>query len=316
LTVGGAFLRAHPSLISPLSAPVFSDTPYAVVARTEGNIWLKLESAEGVGGWILTSLGKAHGDLSSAPLAAPPAPPAPPKSAARAKLSSVITPITPKVKKLYRDSVKAGRSPNLFTVIGDCNSEPDAYLWRLAAGTFDASKYPELHAVIEQFSWSFTRGSLAARGGFTAASMFDEAWADPRVCQPGEGPLACELRLSNASVAFIALGTGDTFQWQDFEASYRRIVSATLVAKVVPVLVTKADDLESQEGNAPPGFINDVVRRLGREYSVPVIDFWAATRNLPDYGMRWEGNENFHMRPEGSDTRMLLTLQALDAIVR
>jgi hypothetical protein len=84
----------------------------------------------------------------------------------------------------------------------------------------------------------------------------------------------------------------------------------------VPVLVTKADDLESQEGGAPPAYINAAVRRLGKEFGLPVIDFWQATRALPGFGMRWEGNENFHMRPEGSDLRILLTLHALDAIAR
>ena len=57
-----------------------------------------------------------------------------------------------------------------------------------------------------------------------------------------------------------------------------------------------------------------MVRRLGKEYGVPVIDFWAATRGLPDFGMRWEGNENFHMSAAGSDLRILLTLHTLAAV--
>ena len=84
--------------------------------------------------------------------------------------------------------------------------------------------------------------------------------------------------------------------------------------KVVPVLVTKADDLESQQGGATLGFINDTIRKLGAEYGVPMMDFHAATRNVPDFGLHWEGNENFHMSAEGSDLRIMLTLHTLTAL--
>jgi hypothetical protein len=227
-----------------------------------------------------------------------------------------ISPITPAIRKKYRDAVKAGRSPGMFAVVGDCNSEPGAYWWRLAAGTFDVSVHQDLHGVVERFAWSFTRGSAAAKGGFHSASMFDPTWADPAECGGDEGPLDCELGRSNASVAFISLGTGDTFAWRDFEENYARIIERAIERKVVPILVTKADDLESQQAGAPPGAINDAVRRLGQHYGVPVIDFWQATRALPEFGMRWEGNENFHMSPAGSDLRIVLSLQALDALTR
>jgi hypothetical protein len=143
--------------------------------------------------------------------------------------------------------------------------------------------------------------------------MFEPDWADPGQCAAGEGPLACELRVSKASVVFISLGTGDQFAWRDFEQNYRAVISYTLKAGVLPVLVTKADDLETHSG-AASGYINGVIRRLGREYGVPVLDFWAATRGLPSYGLRNEGNDNFHMTPAGSDARILATLQTLYAL--
>jgi hypothetical protein len=319
LTIGGAFLRAQPALTAPLVAPVFSDRAYTVIARTADNVWLQLQSSDqpndAKAGWILSSLGRSGDDVSTLPIAPTPAF-ATAKRSTVAKPSSAISAITPQMKKLYREAVKAGHAPNLFAVVGDCNSEPDAYWWRLSAGTFDVSKYPELQPIVEQFKWSFTRGSAAAKGGFHSASMFDPAWADPATCKPGEGPLDCELRFSNASIAFVSLGTGDTFAWKDFETNYERIITSLLESKVVPVLVTKADDLESHQAGAPPGAINDAVRKLSKQYGVPLIDFWQATRPLPDYGMRWEGNENFHMSPAGSDMRILLTLQTLDAITR
>jgi hypothetical protein len=300
----------EPRLTASLGAPIFEGQTYAVAARSADQAWLKLDNKIGTG-WVLASLGSVQGDVTALPTeaASPYKPPT-----ANPKPSPYLSPITPKAKKLWQHAVKVGRRADLFTVVGDCNSEPDAYLWRLAAGTFDVSGQPELQRVTEQFMWSFTRGSSAAFSGFNTASMFDPHWANPALCAKDEGPLACEMRRSNASIAFVALGTGDQFTWKAFDANYRRIIDYLLENNVVPVLVTKADDLEHQQGGARLGTINNTIRALGKDYGLPVMDFHAATRNLPDFGMRWEGNENFHMNAAGSDMRILLTLHTLAAL--
>ena len=110
------------------------------------------------------------------------------------------------------------------------------------------------------------------------------------------------------------------FLWDAFETNYSAIVDYTLNAGVVPVLMTKADDLDSLEGEAPPGYINNVIRKVGREYGVPVIDLWLATRNLTNNGLAQEYNSEqqltnpFHLNEEGMDMRMLMTLYALRVI--
>ncbi len=312
LSVGGAWVRMEPRLTSALGEPIFGDESYPIVARTHDGVWLKVALQDKkVSGWILSSLGAVAGDVSSLPAEAT-KPFKLPNT--QLKLSAHISPITKSMKALWQNNVKAGRRADMFTVVGDCNSEPSAYVWRLSAGSFDVSRRPELKRATEQFMWAFTRDSSAAFSGFNTTSMFDPQWSNPRLCNTDEGLLVCEVRRSNASIAFVALGTGDQFVWQDFEKNYRRIVDYLLENKVVPVLVTKADDLEAQQGGATPGFINDTIRKLGAEYGVPVMDFHAATRTLPDFGMRWEGNENFHMSPEGSDLRIVLTLQTLTAL--
>ena len=124
------------------------------------------------------------------------------------------------------------------------------------------------------------------------------------------------LRRSQAAIVILSLGTGDQFTWRDFEKHYRGILDALLKAGTLPVLVTKADALEQQQGGAPAGNINNVVRALGAEYGLPVLDFYAATRALPNQGLREEGNEDFHMNAAGSDMRILLTLQVLREITK
>jgi hypothetical protein len=306
ITAAGAYTRAQPLLSAPRQTPVFAGEQHTALARTADNQWIQLDA-----GWLLVQYGAFDGDLAALPVVV-----APSKSTAkqtRLAMPKWITPISSSAKKMV--AMKApNKDPNAFTVIGDCNSVPEAFAGRLAMGLFDASSVPQFAPAIERFTASFPRTSVAAFAGFNSASVLDPQWANPQMCQPGEGPLDCELRRSRASIAFVALGTGDQFTWKDFEQNYRAVIERLLSKSVLPVLVTKADDLESQQGGAPAGFINDTVRRLGREYDVPVIDFWAATRSLPDYGMRWEGNENFHMSAAGSDLRISLTLHTLAAI--
>jgi hypothetical protein len=311
ITVGGAFLRDEPSLIGATTQPVFAKQVYGVTGRAADNSWVQLDAPK-PGTWILAAFGLITGDLPSVPvvkvaLKTPRAGPA-------AATPRWVPAVSARARQLYQQALRAGKDPSMFTVAGDCNSETTAYLGRLAAGTFQLPKGQEyLQATITRFAPSFHRASLATHGSFGAASMFDGDWADPGQCKAGEGPLACELRVSRAGVVFIALGTGDQFAWKDFEKNYRAVVEYALKAGVVPVLVTKADDLESQAG-ATSGYIDDVIRKLGKEYNVPVLDFWAATRGLPNYGLIDEGNQDFHMTPAGSDTRIQATLQTLAAI--
>lgn len=225
--------------------------------------------------------------------------------------------VSKKVQQLYKDAVKAGRKPNTVTVIGDCNSEHPVFFGRLAAGAFNLAPYPELQKTFQAYLPAFNRVSVATSGSFNAGMAFDTTWADPKVCRGNEGPLGCEMRLSNASIVLISLGTGDTFTWQDFETHYKAIIDAVLANKAVPVLMTKADDLESRQGGAPAEHINSVVRKLGAQYGLPVIDFDKAAQALPDGGLAKERNvdlqpiDPFHVNEAGMDARILMTLQTL-----
>ena len=313
VTVGGAFLREQPDLTAANTQPVFAGQKYAVLQRTADSDWVQLDMPKaGDGAWILATFGALSADIADVPVYD--YSPTVSRAAPATALPSWIPTITPFMRKTYQMAAWLGKDPTVFTVIGDCNSESTAYLGRLAAGTFQLPVgQAYLKSTIEQYSASFSRVSLATHGSFGTTAMFDATWSDPNQCGGDEGPLACELRVSKASIAFIALGTGDQYDWQNFETNYRAVIDYTLNAGVLPVLVTKADDLETHS-KASSGAINAIIRRLGNTYGVPVMDFWAATRNLPGYGLRNEGNDNFHMTPAGSDTRILATLQTLYAL--
>jgi hypothetical protein len=245
------------------------------------------------------------------------------------KISTVAAPlpmprgvptISVRMKQIYKQAAKAGRDPRGVSVAGDCNSEYPVFFGRLAAGATNLSLSPKLAKTYQHFSPSFTRWSVATQGSLTAQGAFDAAFVDPKTCQTDEGPLACELRVSRASIFIISLGTGDTFTWQNFEPNYRKAIETVLVANAVPVLMTKADALETREGGAAANYLNGVIRSLGAQYGVPVIDFALAAQSLPNGGLMIEpspsGNnaEPFHLNQQGMDARILMTLQTLNAI--
>ena len=154
------------------------------------------------------------------------------------------------------------------------------------------------------------------------------ARADPAKCQAGESPLLCEYRRKRPSVALILIGTNDTMNWKAFEANLRPIIETTIALGIVPVLLTKGDDLESTKYQGPAGYMNSVIERLSQEYGVPLLDLHQVNTKLPNSGF---GSDGFHFNtpPDGRTAfftrdhmdygytiRNLTALQMLDAVRR
>lgn len=242
--------------------------------------------------------------------------------------SSWIPTLSARARQVYWQSLHSSHNPRLFTLAGDSNSNPLTYLGRLTNGEFDVKAYPSLQPTVDWFRPSFDHLSLAVGGGFRAADMFDVSkTASADGCVAGEGLFACELRKSNASIVFIQLGTGDKFLWREFETNYRAMLDYALRNNVLPVLVTKADEIESIQGGASEGYINGVIRRLAAEYQLPLMDLWSATRDLPvipnpnlptrpytKFGLQDEWGYYFHLNDIGQTRHVLITLQTLASI--
>lgn len=311
VTAPALWLRAAPSLTAPRTQPVFRGDSLDIVERTTDNAWLRVAAAE-KSGWLPAAFGALNGDLHAVRAVAPPKPPA----AARTRRSKPELPawisVPDAARARHAQFLKRGRRAS-FAVAGDCNSEPDAFMRRLAYGTFDIGGHPKFAPLVQRYERSFVRHSLAASGSFSAQALFVSDWADAAKCG-GVGPLDCELRESAASVLFISIGTGDTFDWRDFEPRFRRVISATLDWGAVPVLFTKSDSLESDQAGAPRDAINTVIRNVAREASLPLIDFAIAARELPNNGLLDEGNADFHLSEAGSDLRIVSALRVLDAL--
>jgi uncharacterized protein YraI len=318
LTVKSIFMHSAPDWAAEKTGSLFLGNVFTAVGRTADSNWIEIVNG-GTPAWVPAGAGQLSGYASelavtegSAPAAAPGAPGTSAMPGATPTLLPGVPVITAKMRQEYEQAPLHGNNPFAFATAGDCNSESYIYLELIAAGIFDVRPYPgNLAHTVGQFYPSFMRKSVAVRGGFGAASMFNSLWADPAQCQPGEGPFACELRVTKASIVFIALGTGDHLVWHTFEQNYRRLIEYSLSHGVLPVLMTKADDLEATVSDAPSGYINGVIRRLGQEYEVPVMDFDLATQGLYNHGLL---KNDFHVNVPGIDAHALLTVQTLAAI--
>jgi hypothetical protein len=197
----------------------------------------------------------------------------------------VIPELNAEMLNIYKKGQQLGRNPRGISVIGDCESSSAWFLKDFSKGDryYKLGPYADLQATIDYFNPSLGDSSYAAIRGATASTVLAPLWADPKVCQSGETPLACEYRLHNPSFAIIALGTNDVNKIGQFEPKMREIIEYTLEQGIIPVLVTKADNLEHDES------INAIIARLADEYHLPLWNFWAAVQPLPEKGLQEDG---------------------------
>ncbi|GAB4409990.1 MAG: hypothetical protein Kow00106_03730 [Anaerolineae bacterium] len=223
----------------------------------------------------------------------------PPDTALWLQLPGVFTTGGPRVREIYERGLALGNNPHAFSKIGDCNSELPFFLDRFDRGDYDLGPYTYLQPVIDYFAGSFGRQSMTVWTGNHAWSVLDPTFANPALCMPGETPLACEFRLNRPSVVLIRLGTNEAFTPALFEQHLRAILDYSIERGVVPILGTKADQLEGSDA------INDIVRQLAAEYQLPLWDFGRIASTLPGRGLRDDGFHLTFYPPTYSDPRAL-----------
>ncbi len=226
----------------------------------------------------------------------------------------VVPQATGRARQIYQQGLAQGVDPHAFSKIGDCQSIKEALM-----GMFDqpgryqlpADQAAALQETINQFAGSFNRDGMAVKGGFNAASVLSPMWADP-TCQAGETPLECEVRVHRPSFVIISLEVwwqGRTTQrYIDY---MRKIIDYTIAHGAVPILSTKADNVEGDNS------INLANAQLAYEYDLPLWNFWRAVQPLPYHGMDPVRNDGFHISQTLAwPVRSLTALQALDLVWR
>ena len=224
------------------------------------------------------------------------------------------------MREVYERGLLLGNDPTHFSIIGDCQNVSSYFL-----STFEkpgdyslGADYAYLQPTIEYYQGSFSRVSLAVKGGFNAAAVISPLRADPKSCDPGESPLDCELSAWRPSVVIVSMETWwSNKPAEEYDKYMRKVLDRIIETGAVPIIATKADNLEGDHS------INATVAQLAYEYDVPMWNFWAAVQPLPDKGLSDDGfhltfARNFFDDPKRMQNawpwRNLTALQTLDVV--
>ena len=238
----------------------------------------------------------------------------------------VIPSVSDKARQIYQRGLEMGNDPHAFAKVGDCQSITTYFLSYFdMPGYYSLGEYAHLQETIDWFAGSFERTSLSVKGGFNAAAMLSPLRADPQSCSQEEHPLACEFRVHNPSIAIISLEEWWAGDPTKYETYMRQIIEFSIDAGVVPIIATKADNLEGDHA------INKTIAQLAWEYDIPMWNFWLVVQPLPDRGVVQKNSSGesdmFHLThsenyyfydnqdvQSGWSVRNLTALQVLDAV--
>lgn len=222
--------------------------------------------------------------------------------------------------EIYQRGLALGRFPDRFSKLGDCQNVPSVFLSMFDTGDYHlGEQYAYLQPTIDHFAGSWERASFAVISGSNVASVQTLYWTDRVHCKSDESPMVCEIRMNNPSIVLISFETWNGKSASTYESRLRPVVEYVLSQNVVPILATKADNIEGDNS------INAAIARVAYEYEIPLWNFWAATYPLPDHGLFSDG---FHLTvardyfddpirmEKARPWRNLTALQAIDAVYR
>ncbi len=232
----------------------------------------------------------------------------PPRTAENWKDWPVMPVVSEQMRQVYQDGLARGTNPHAFSILGDCQSQPEAFL-----GAYD--KDPEayltlpanLQETVRQFAGSFNRHSPTVKDASTAGALLWGEWNDnpEKKCTPGETPIDCELRTQRPSIVLVHIGT----HWEARNKHYLELlIGKILDSGAVPVLATKADDRELDER------VNREYAELSLQYDLPLWNFWGAVKNYPNHGLIQ--NSDMYLTPAALEMHRRTALEALDRVWR
>jgi len=227
--------------------------------------------------------------------------------------------VSAKAKAIYQQGLANGNYADRFSKIGDCQNI-NTYFLALYDDT-DAytlgEEYAYLQNTIDYYSGMWSRDSISVKNGFNVANIFNPWFNNKELCDSNETPIDCELRINQPSVVLVSMEAWWNGDPERYAMYYRRIVETVLAHNAVPILATKADNLEGENA------INQAIAQIAAEYDVPLWNFWLSVQDIPEKGLEEDGFHITHgindfSNPENLERawplRNLTALQAIDAV--
>ncbi|PJF35419.1 MAG: hypothetical protein CUN49_10645 [Candidatus Thermofonsia Clade 1 bacterium] len=326
------YLRESPGTAGRILGRLDQTVTFQAVGRSADSTWLQVNLTNDPrrrSGWVfrdLTALRDA--DVSMLPVTGEvvDATPAPLSIASN---SGLISGVSATARQIFLRGQALGNRAHVFTRVGDSITASPYFLTPLSSGNYDLGAYQnELWDTLRFFS-SFGDASLAAGNGWGADRILQNGFNAPEVCGD-EPPLVCEYRIRKPAVALIMIGTNDSGGVDPavYERNLSRIVEISIEMGVIPVLSTIPPKLNDAWNGERALQWNRIIKNVAQRYDVPLMDYWLALQNAPNYGLSEDGihpsappdGNTARFTPEGLrygyTIRNLVALQALDALRR
>jgi hypothetical protein len=171
-----------------------------------------------------------------------------------------------------------------------------------------------MEPTVSYFKDSMSQDSITSVGGFGINSVLNPLFglaAGHSECTSNESPLDCELRVRRPAFVLLAMGTNWAPHAEiSYEKHLRRVVERILETGALPILSTKADNVEGDWK------LNEVTARVAYDYDLPLVNVWRAVQFLPDHGLDPESPKGVYLSPDGWLVRNDAWLRTLDVIRR
>jgi PKD repeat protein/ABC-type branched-subunit amino acid transport system substrate-binding protein len=205
-----------------------------------------------------------------------------------------------RLRTIYETGLSLGKRPGVFTIAGDSSVVQPGFLHPFVSPeTYLLDEGSQsLQGIIDWYNLtpvdtgvSFNRTSVAANPGWTAQELVNPSNSDTALCEGGETPLACELRLTQASVVIISIGRNDALQGTNpnpFQNALQEAVDTAIAQGVIPILVT-IQPINDAAVSAQVDALNQIIVTVANENQIPVINTWRHFTTMVDSGLSSDG---------------------------
>jgi len=217
----------------------------------------------------------------------------------------VVPELSLHAQAILREAIK-NADPHSFSKVGDCQMTAGTFLAGYANGKYIIPAGYE--DTVEWFSQSMLSESVTAERGLGISSVLNPMFglsAGYDQCLRNETPLDCELRTRRPSVVLIGMGTN----WipnaaLSFEKYLREVVDTVLETGALPILATKADNVEGDWK------LNEAIAHVAYDYDLPLVNVWRSVHDLPGKGLE----RKIYLTPDGWMRRNQAWLLTLDRV--
>lgn len=216
----------------------------------------------------------------------------------------VTVPVIPapsnNLRGIYDSGVSAGNRPTVFAYAGDQTLAQSGALDPFAVGgTYDLGSRGDLQGIIDWYNFTdlggvttFNSDSRASRDGWRIEDLLNPN-NNPAGCEGYGSPFACEIDQKDASVVLVTVGYNDVQALTDvnaFRNNLDSLIQTATNAGVVPVVFTVRPSSDGGTYENQTRLINDAIIEIAAARNIPVVNLWAAIKDLPNSGLDGAGN--------------------------